>query len=48
MELDILVPLIMYIAVGFIILFILCSFLKYFIREAIKEAFEEMGFYKRK
>lgn len=45
---DILVPLIMYIAIGFIIICVICIILKHFIREAIKEAFEEMGFYKRR
>lgn len=48
MRLDVLVPLTMYCAVGFIVVCIMGFILKYFIREAIKEAFEEMGFYKRK
>ena len=45
---DILVPLIMYTAIGFIVVCVIGFILKYFIREAIKEAFEEMDFYKRK
>lgn len=45
---DILVPLIMYIAISFIVICIICIILKHFMREAIKEAFEEMGFYKKK
>lgn len=45
---EFLVPLIMYCAIAFIAICIVGFILKHFIREAIKEAFEEMGFYKKK
>lgn len=48
MRIDELVPLIMYCAVGLIIVCVIGLILKHFIREAIKEAYEEMGLYKRK
>lgn len=44
-----LVVLLIFISIGFfIVTFIFGTILKHFIREAIKEAYEEMGMYERK